>query len=109
MEITRFRDAKPYDAPKHTDVKSLRLQGLTGQPGCSLGYSYYLPGGRAAMDAGPKGKVYVVIEGELVVELGTGERQVLGPMDSCAITPGEAREIRNETNRIATLLVVIPD
>jgi hypothetical protein len=28
MEITRLNDARRYDAPKHFDMRSLRLQGF---------------------------------------------------------------------------------
>ena len=28
MQITRLADAKPYTAPKHFDMRALRLQGL---------------------------------------------------------------------------------
>ncbi len=28
MEITRFNEARPYVAPKHFDMRSLRLQGF---------------------------------------------------------------------------------
>jgi quercetin dioxygenase-like cupin family protein len=73
-----------------------------------VGLSYYLPGGQAAMSAGPQEKVYVVLEGELVVELGDGARHTLSRYDSCLIEPNEAREVRNETNSVATLLVVTP-
>ena len=110
MRITRLADARPYAAPKHVDVAALRLQGLDATPSgfCSVGLSYYLPGGRAEMSAGPQEKIYVVIDGELTVALADGSAAVLGPMDSCLIEPNEAREVRNETNRTATLLVVMP-
>jgi hypothetical protein len=28
MQVTRFADARRYDAPKHFDMRSLRLQGF---------------------------------------------------------------------------------
>ena len=110
MRVTRLADAKPYSAPKHFDVASLRLQGLEATPAGfgSVGLSYYLPGGRAEMSAGPQEKIYVMIEGELTVTLASGERTVLKPMDSCLIEAGESREVRNETNATATLLVIMP-
>jgi quercetin dioxygenase-like cupin family protein len=110
MKITRLDDAKPYSAPKHSDVASLRLQGLEATPVgfCSVGLSYYLPGGKALMSAGPQEKVYVLIDGELTIELEGGETAVLRRLDSCLIEAGEAREVRNETNAVATLLVVMP-
>jgi quercetin dioxygenase-like cupin family protein len=110
MKVTRLADARPYSAPKHLDVASLRLQGLEATPAgfCSVGLSYYLPGGRAEMSAGAQEKVYVLIDGELTVELASGERTVLKRLDSCLIEAGESREVRNETNAVATMLVVMP-
>src|SRR5665647_3977431 len=110
MKITRLDDAKPYSAPKHSDVASLRLQGLEATPAsfCSVGLSYYLPGGKAEMSAGAQEKVYVVIDGELTLQTAGGETVVLKRLDSCPIEAGESREVRNETNAVATLLVVMP-
>lgn len=110
MKITRLDDAKPYSAPKHSDVASLRLQGLEATPAgfCSVGLSYYLPGGKAEMSAGAQEKIYVVIDGELTLQVAGGETVVLKRLDSCLIEAGESREVRNETNAVATLLVVMP-
>jgi quercetin dioxygenase-like cupin family protein len=110
MKVTRLAEARPYSAPKHVDVASLRLQGLEASPAgfCSVGLSYYLPGGTAEMSAGPQEKIYVVLDGELTIQLGGGETAVLRSLDSCLIEAGEAREVRNETNAVATLLVVMP-
>ncbi|MEG8220525.1 cupin domain-containing protein [Sphingomonas sp. HH69] len=110
MEVVRLADAKTYIAPKHYDMRSLRLQGLeaSGADFAWTGLSYFLPGGGAEMDAGPLGKIYVVIEGEVTIELGSGETQVLGKLDSCFIPGGEARAVRNDGNIMATMLVVMP-
>jgi quercetin dioxygenase-like cupin family protein len=110
MKVTRLGDARPYSAPKHVDVASLRLQGLEATPAgfCSVGLSYYLPGGRAEMSAGAQEKIYVMVEGELTIELGGGETAVLRRLDSCLIEAGEAREVRNQTNAVAAMLVVMP-
>ena len=110
MQITRLADAKRYDAPKHFDVRSLRLQGFGASDAdfAWVGLSYYLPDGRAEMDAGAIGKIYVVLEGEITIELGTGETNVLRRLDSCFIPAGEARAVRNAGNEVATMLVVMP-
>lgn len=110
MEITRLPYARAYNAPKHHDMRSLRLQGLeaSGADFAWVGLSYFLPGGGADMDAGATGKIYVVLDGELLIDLEGGETHVLGPLDSCFIAPGEARAIRNQSNSVATLLVVMP-
>ena len=110
MDITRLGDAKAYIAPKHYDMRSLRLQGFdaSGADFAWMGLSYFLPGGGAEMDAGPLAKIYVVVEGEITIELGSGEMQVLGKLDSCFIPGGEARAVRNDGNVIAAMLVVMP-
>lgn len=109
MEVVRLEDAKPYEAPKHYDVRSLRLQGFdaSGAEGFWVGLSHYLPGGGAEHDATPIEKVYVVLEGEVTVITDDGET-TLGPLDSCRLAPNEARAVENRTNRPATMLVVMP-
>lgn len=111
MEVVRLEDAKAYIAPKHYDMRSLRLQGFEASDAdfAWTGLSYFLPGGGAEMDAGPLGKIYVVIDGEVTIELGSGETQVLRKLDSCFIPGGEARAVRNDGNMIATMLVVMPN
>jgi quercetin dioxygenase-like cupin family protein len=110
MDVTRIGDAKPYEAPKHFDIRALRLQGLDASSAdfAWCGLSYFLPGGRAEMDAGPLGKIYIVIDGAVTIELGDGRRETLQRLDSCFIPAGEARAVRNETNAIAAMLVVMP-
>ena len=111
MQITRLAEAKPYIAPKHYDMRSLRLQGLeaTSADFAWAGLSYFLPNGGAEMDAGPLGKIYIVLEGEMTIELSDGEAHVLRRLDSCFIPSGEARAVRNDGNTIATMLVVMPN
>ena len=109
MLVKRFADAKPYEAPNHRDVRSLRLQGFEpgGPKNAWVGLSHYLPGGGAGPDASPLEKVYVVLSGELTVIVG-GEETVLRAMDSCTIPPGEIREAVNRGNDVCTILVVMP-
>lgn len=110
MQITRIENAKPYDAPKHFGMRALRLQGIDASEVdfAAMGLSYFLPGGGAEMDAGKKGKLYFMVEGELTIELASGERHVLRKFDSCFIAPGEARAVHNASNTVATMLVVTP-
>jgi quercetin dioxygenase-like cupin family protein len=110
MQITRFAEARRYDAPKHFDMRSLRLQGfdVSASKFAWVGLSYFLPQGGAQMDAGPLEKIYVVIEGEVTLELADGSTEVLHALDSCHIPGGEARAIRNDGNAVATMLVVMP-
>lgn len=60
------------------------------------------------MAGSPFEKVYVVIEGELTIITEDGET-VLGPLDSCHIAAGEARAVENRTNRVASMLVTVPN
>jgi len=109
MHLKRFADAETYDAPNHWGVTGLRLQGFEdgGPENQWIGFSQFLPGGGAGPDSTPFEKVYVVLEGEMTVEV-SGAEIVLGPMDSCTITPGEVRRIENKTNHICKMLVVMP-
>lgn len=109
MLARRFADARPYDAPNHRGVVGLRLQGFEegGPKNQWVGLSQFLPGGGAGPDSTPLEKVYVVLEGEMTVIVG-GVETVLGPLDSCTIAANEVREIVNCTNRVCTMLVVIP-
>ena len=79
MQITRFSDPLSYAAPKHFDMRGLRLQGFDASASTFAwtGLSHFLPGGGA-------------------------------PLDSCFILGGEARAIRNAGNAVATMLVIMP-
>lgn len=109
MKVTRFGDAKPYSAPNHFDMRAVRLQGFeTGGPEKFwTGLSHFLPGGGAGPDSSPLEKVYVVLAGEVTVKA-DGQEVVLGPLDSCCIPGNEVREVKNNLNSIATMLVVMP-
>ena len=109
MQVKRFADAKPYDAPNHRGVVGLRLQGFEpgGPTNQWVGLSQFLPGGGAGPDATPFEKVYVVLEGHMTVTV-SGQATTLGPMDSCTIAPNEIRELVNRENDVCKMLVVIP-
>jgi quercetin dioxygenase-like cupin family protein len=110
MQITRFAEARRYDAPKHFDMRSLRLQGfdLTASKFAWVGLSHFLPGGGADMDVGALEKIYVILSGEITVELADGTRHILRALDSCHIPAAEGRAVRNDGNDVATMLVVMP-
>jgi glyoxylate utilization-related uncharacterized protein len=110
MQVTRYADARRYDAPKHFDMRSLRLQGfdVSASRFAWVGVSHFLPQGGAELDAGPLEKIYVVLSGEVTVELAGGETHVLKTLDSCHIPGGETRAIRNDSNAVATMLVIMP-
>ena len=110
MQVVPFAKAPPYDAPNHTGVKAVRLQGGGGSAAgfCTVGLSTYEPGGRAEMDAGAQPKIYVVLSGQIAITLANGERSILGPYDSCLIDAHESREVCNPSTTEALMLVVTP-
>lgn len=109
MQVTKLADAKPYQAPKHTDTTALRLQGFDASDAkaFNVGLSHFLPGGGVEMDATPIEKVYVVTEGEVTIVTGEGEA-TLGPYDSIYLAANEARAIENRTNRPASMITIMP-
>ncbi len=109
MKITRFADAKPYVAPNHFEMRSLRLQGFEegGPTQFWTGISHFLPGGGAGPDSSPLEKVYVMLEGSLTINSG-GNEVILSAKDSCCIPGGETRSVMNNGNDVATMLVVMP-
>lgn len=109
MKIVRIGDAEPYVAPKHFDMRSLRLQGFDASDAKNfwVGLSHFLPGGGAEMDATPLEKVYVVLSGEVTVITDSGA-QTLKPLDSCHLAPNEARAVENRSNVPASMIVIMP-
>jgi quercetin dioxygenase-like cupin family protein len=109
MLVKKFAAAKPYEAPNHFGMKSLRLQGFEegGPTNFWVGLSHFLPGGGAGPDATPIEKVYVVLSGRITVTA-EGQEHELGPMDSVRIGPNVERKVLNQGNDVATMLVVLP-
>jgi mannose-6-phosphate isomerase-like protein (cupin superfamily) len=110
MKVTRLAEAVKYNPPKHTTnchAMFLQHKNLGSEAPYWVGCSYYLPGAKAEWDASPLDKVYIVLEGELTMAFEDQEVK-LGPMDSIFIGPNENREVRNDTNSVATMLVVMP-
>jgi quercetin dioxygenase-like cupin family protein len=108
MKKISLKEVSPYSAPKHFNMTALRLHGKeeSGAKKFWMGLSHFLPKGGAEFDASPTEKIYFVLEGEVTVRTPT-EEIVLGPWDSIFIGPNEGREIINNTNRPASMLVVI--
>ena len=109
MKRVELKDAKPYSAPKHFDVTTLRLQGReeSGAQKFWMGLSHFLPSGGAEFDASPTEKIYFVLDGEVTITDAHNQRIVLKAWDSIHIGPNEGRSICNETKRPASMLVVI--
>ncbi|NVO13082.1 MAG: cupin domain-containing protein [Rhodoplanes sp.] len=108
MQLTRFAEAKPYEAKRHHAMVALQLQGgaASDTEAFTCGLSHFLPGGGAEMSASASEKVYIVVSGEVTVLTDAGA-VTLGPLDSCHLAPGEARAIENRGNAVASMLVIL--
>lgn len=110
MKKVELKDVIAYHAPKHFDTRTMKLHGTeeTGAKKFWMGMSYFLPGGGSeySYEDSPTEKIYFVIDGEITVNSKT-ETFVLRKHDSLFIGPNEGREMINETNQVATVLVVI--
>jgi hypothetical protein len=109
VQVTRYREAKPYEAPEHYGMACLRLQGkeATTTDTIWIGLSHILPGGHTSLKAAMVEKLYVVVSGEVTVETVDGA-VTLGVLDSCRLAPGEARALVNRTNAPASILLAMP-
>lgn len=110
MKKVELKDVAAYLAPKHFDMRSMKLHGTeeTGAKQFWMGMSYFLPGGGAeyAYEDSSTEKIYFILDGEITVK-SKNETFVLKKNDSIFIGPNEGREMINETNHVATVLVVI--
>ncbi|WP_083222579.1 MULTISPECIES: cupin domain-containing protein [unclassified Ensifer] len=109
MQVTRYSDARRYDAPEHYDMRCLRLQGkeATQTDTIWVGLSHLLPGGYTSLKDAAVEKIYIVVAGEVTVETST-DTVTLGFLDSCRLAPGEARALVNRTNAPASILLAMP-
>ena len=109
MVKRELKDCMPYSAPKHFNMAALRLQGRdeSGTQKFWVGMSHFLPGGGAEYDETPTEKVYFLLEGEVTVLNKDRAKIVLKQWDSIFIGHNEGREIINETNKPASMLVII--
>ncbi|TKT69867.1 cupin domain-containing protein [Aquamicrobium sp. LC103] len=109
MNVTRIEAAPQYHPPEHFDMRCLRLQGMEAGPSETfwMGMSEIAPGGHTSLSASPYEKLYLVVEGEIVV--GTGDEEaVLHRLDSCRIAPGEARKLENRGQVPALIVLCMP-
>jgi quercetin dioxygenase-like cupin family protein len=109
MYIKSFKNAEQYVAPNHQYCHSVRLAGFEsmGPENFWMGHSHFLPGGGAGPDTSPLEKVYFILEGELKI-VADGKSEIAVKGDTVFIPGGEEREIRNETNEIVKMVVVMP-
>ncbi|MFZ4286447.1 cupin domain-containing protein [Variovorax sp. HJSM1_2] len=113
MHLVRLEDAPRYDAPGHDGFNMSRLQGREAGPADALwlGLSVVAPGGSTTLVASAQEKFYVVFDGELEITAqmpdGVSRCEVLRRLDSCRIAPGEARQLRNRSDKPAQVLLIM--
>ena len=109
MYVKKIKDTTSYEAPNHQKCHSLRLAGFEeyGPENFWVGHSQFLPGGGAGPDASPLEKVYIISEGQLTIKA-NGETKIASPGDTVFIPGGMEREIRNETNEVVVMNVIMP-
>lgn len=110
MEVVIFDKAPYYTLPGHDEIVARRLQGAEASSAAFavVGHSSFPKGAVVPMDTGSIDKIYVVTDGELTVAESDGRTHVLSVGDSIFIPIGEARTIRNATDRPAAMIVVTP-
>lgn len=113
MYITRFAEAKIYEAPNHSDMTCFRLQGKEASP-CHqmwMGMSVIEPGGQTGLDGSNVEKIYLVIEGEITVfcETASGVKSeaILRANDSCVFLMNEKRQLKNLSNQVAKVVLIM--
>jgi glyoxylate utilization-related uncharacterized protein len=110
MKKVEIKDLTAYEAPGHFGMTAMRIQGKeeTGATKFWMGLSHFLPGGGAewGYEDNPLEKVYFVLKGEITVKSKT-DTFVLQKGDSLFLGPNEGREVKNNTNLPASMLVVI--
>lgn len=107
MRVSRLKDAKGITPPKHYNMRTFGLHKKDPNSSENLGLSisYYLPGGGAEFGKVPLEIIYYVLSGEITIKTGK-EDIVLCAGDSIHISAGEEREVANESNYPASMLVI---
>jgi glyoxylate utilization-related uncharacterized protein len=106
-----LEELKAYNAPGHFGMTAMRIHGKeeSGAEKFWIGLSTFLPGGGAeyAYEDNPLEKVYYILEGEMTVTDKGGTKYVIHKNESISFRPNEGRYLVNESNRPASMLVII--
>jgi hypothetical protein len=109
VQVTRISQAAHLPVRGQSDgVATLAFHHrLTGWRGPYwAGCSHLLPGSRIEVDDEAEHTAVLVVDGEVHV-IGDGADAVLCPMDSAGIAAGERCTVRNDSNRVATVVLVV--
>lgn len=107
MKVVRLADAFEYPVTGHFDMRALRLHNkeTSNTVDYTLGLSHFLPGGGTEYVETGVELIYFILEGEMTVRT-KDETIVLKKYDSIHFNVGDGKEIRNETNLPASMLVI---
>ena len=107
MKVVRLADAFEYPGTGHVDMRALRLHNkeTSNTVDYTLGLSHFLPGGGTEYVETGVELIYFILEGEMTVRT-KDETIVLKKYDSIHFNVGDGKEIRNETNLPASMLVI---
>jgi mannose-6-phosphate isomerase-like protein (cupin superfamily) len=76
-----------------------------------MGMSVIEPGGQTGLDGSAAEKIYFVVEGEVTVicesQDGSKSKDVLYKNDSCVFLAGEKRQLKNLSNGIAKVVLIM--
>lgn len=106
MIIKRAQEVQSYEAPGHVGMTPLKYHPKEESPitALSLGLSKFQPGGTTGYDKRPIEMIYFVLDGELTLRTEEGETK-MHPYDSVHFMVDEYREMRNDSNKEASMLV----
>jgi len=112
MKKVAYTDISNWGLPnaEHFNMRSARFMGEEqGLKSFWVGLSEYEPGGGIEFSGAdvPNEKVYYLIEGELTLTDGDGNKTVLGPLDSVYRGPGDAASLLNTGSTVAKMLVIV--
>lgn len=106
-----LEELQTYPAAGHFNMTAMRVHGKdeTGATKFWIGRSVFLPGGGAewAYEDNPCEKVYYVLDGEMTVTDKDRNEYVVHANESISFPPNEGRGLMNNSNRPATMLVII--
>lgn len=108
--LTLASQAPEYHPLLHDGVTAVRLQGheASSTDRFWVGLSTYAPGGAAQLSPAAEETVYIVLDGELAVQVpDEGLDRLLRAGDSIHLPKGTIRSVNNRSHKPARLLVVI--
>lgn len=108
MKLVRFSETAEYEPAGHHGVVNRLMAGIErgGVSDVSVWHGRFEPGGGSDLHAHDgSAQIYAGLTGQLVVTNGETEAP-LGPGDVVIIPAREPHDIHNESDEVATLLVI---